>query len=128
MQGELNTFQELVTTCRLILPQLEGYVRQLSPAVQAAAFEQQLPAKLLSALLPELPGGIKVYSVGQLLEYLKEQNSKRCYDLLSICIKNSSLLIWFLFILYMVPKCECGSRFFFVQKRMRSTIRYLIEF
>ena len=70
-QGELNMFQELVTTCRLVLPPLEHFLRQLSPAVQVAAFEQQLPPQLLSTLLPELPGGVKVYSVVQLLEYLK---------------------------------------------------------
>ena len=67
-------FQELVTTCRVVLPPLERYIRQLSPAVQAAAFEEQLPPRLLAALLPELPGGVKVYLPAQLLEYLKEKS------------------------------------------------------
>jgi hypothetical protein len=68
----MNTYQELISTCRLVLPPLERYIRQLSPAVQKIAFELQLPSQLLAALLPDLPAGVKVYSVGQLIEYLKE--------------------------------------------------------
>jgi hypothetical protein len=30
----MNMFQELITTCRVVLPPLERYVRQLSPALQ----------------------------------------------------------------------------------------------
>jgi hypothetical protein len=67
----MNTYQELISTCRLVLPPLERYIRQLSPAVQKAAFEQQLSTQLLSALVPDLPGGVKVYSLAQLMEYLK---------------------------------------------------------
>ncbi len=43
--------------------------------VQATAFEEQLPPKLLAALLPDLPAGVKVYSPAQLLEFLKEISS-----------------------------------------------------
>ncbi len=34
VKGEMNMFQELITTCRVVLPPLERYVRQLSPALQ----------------------------------------------------------------------------------------------
>jgi len=75
-KNEMNIFQELITMAVLMLPPLAKLVVKLSPGLQKSTFDSDLPPSLMTILLPELPGGVRVYSNGQLLEYLSARSCK----------------------------------------------------
>jgi len=69
-KNEMNNYQELLSLAMLVLPPLGRLVRKLSPKMQEKAFNFDLPEDLMSAMLPELPGAVTVYSIKQLMEYM----------------------------------------------------------
>jgi hypothetical protein len=79
-KGEMNIFQELVTMTKKMLPPLAKQVSKLSPRLQKITFEGEMSRELMSTLLPELPGAVHVYSIGQLVEYLAARSCEDCSD------------------------------------------------
>ena len=80
----MNNYRELETTCRTFLPPLTRFLAQLSPKLLETAVTEQLPTQLLVSLLPLLPGGVVVYSVTQLIEYLNVRSLSRETHLLTL--------------------------------------------
>jgi len=70
-KGEMNTYRELQSTCKVFLPPMTAFLNRLSPKLLENSLKEQLSDKLLASLLPHLPGGIIVYSVNQFLEYFR---------------------------------------------------------
>ena len=70
-KNEMNCYQEVVGHTLFMVRYVRKLVNKLSLKMLKFVHDKEVPYEIVKEVVPEMPGAVRVYSIAQLLDYLK---------------------------------------------------------